>query len=226
MNILELRKKKEKYSQKKLKIAKKTANFLKFIPWIKVIGITGALAMHNSDKDDDIDFLIITQRDRLWLTRLLIVFFLEILGKRRRPNDKKIKDKICLNMFLDEFTLSLSKTKRNLFTAHEIVQMSPIYNKDNTYERFLRANLWVKKYLPNSLKDTSEVARSDSSEVEGSCILNLLENLAYQFQSKYMKSKITSERISPHFAFFHPKDRSREILVKYKHAQSETFQSR
>ena len=215
-----LRKRREKYSQEKIEIVKNTIRILKFIPWIKMVGITGALAMHNSSKNDDIDFLVITAKNRLWLTRLLMVIVLEILGKRRRPNHKKIKDKICLNMFLDEIALSLSGDKQSLFTAHEIVQMKPAFNRDFTYERFLQANLWVRNYLPNGIKqteNTSEVKSSDTSEVEGEKkLLDFLEKLAYQFQLKYMKSKKTIEQISPHSAFFHPQDKGKEILREYE----------
>ena len=184
-----------------------------------MIGITGALAMHNSEKDDDIDFLVISAKNRLWLTRLLMVIILEALGRRRRPKDKKFKDKICLNMFLDEETLRLAKAKQNLFTSHEIVQMKMIYNKNKTYERFLRANLWVRNYLPNAVKNqhTSEVVLRlrRTSGVEKK-LLDFLEKLAYQFQLRYMKSKVTKEQISPHSAFFHPKNRSEEILREYE----------
>lgn len=221
---VKIRKRREKYSQKKIKIAKKIVKILQFIPWIKMIGITGALAMHNSEKEDDIDFLVITSKNRLWLTRLLIVIILEILGKRRRPNDKEFNDKICLNMFLDEFVLSLSRDKQSLFTAHEIVQMKPIFNRDKTYEKFLKANLWAMKYLPNGIKqtkNTSEVIRqladSNTSEVEWEKkLLDFLEKLAYHFQLKYMRQKKTTEQISPHSAFFHPQDQGGKILKEYK----------
>ena len=212
--IVDLRKKREKYSKEKIKLAKKIIKLLQFIPWIKMIGITGALAMNNSDKDDDIDLLIITGKNRLWLTRILIIAVLEILGKRRRPNDKKFKDKICLNMFLDKTALSLSKEKRNLFTSHEICQMKPIFNRGHTYERFLYKNKWVKDYLPNSIKGISEVKSSNTSEVKGKKkkLFDFLENLVYQLQLKYMKSKRTIEQVSPYFAFFHPQNMTKKVL--------------
>lgn len=144
-----LRKKKEGWSQKKIKIAKKTARWFKIIPWVKMVGVSGALAMSNAHKDDDIDFLIIAQKNRLWLTRLLVVLATEALGKRRRPNDKQFKDKICLNMFLAEDELAISQKERDLFSAHEVVQLKPIWERNNSYQKFIRKNQWVKKYLAN-----------------------------------------------------------------------------
>lgn len=147
--IVKIRQVREKWSRGKLKIAQRVAGWLRLIPWIKMVGVTGALAMNNSDKDDDIDLLITTSKNRLWLTRLLATIIIELVASRRRPDDQKFRDKICLNMFLDEKHLAVPKKEQDLFTAHEVVQMKPIWEKDNTYQKFLKANIWVKKYLPN-----------------------------------------------------------------------------
>jgi hypothetical protein len=190
-----------------------------------MVAITGGLAMSNSSRDDDIDFFIITAKNRLWLTRLSVIIFLEILGKRRRPRDKRFKNKICPNLFLDETVLSLSKGKRNLFTAHEICQMKPIFNKDNTYEKFLKVNLWVKEHLPNGIKNLEPRTKNKGNMAKSkkspkfnvlSSIFLFLEKLAYRFQVRYMKSKKTNEDVSPSFAFFHPQDQTISTLKLYK----------
>lgn len=150
--LVAIRRKRQRWSQKKIKIARRTAFWLRLIPWIKLVGITGALAMNNSDEEDDIDFLIITARNRLWLTRLLTVLLIEIVAKRRRPSDspgKQIKDKICLNMFLDEAHLKIPKKEQNLFTAHEVCQLKMLWERKNTYQKFIRRNQWTKEFLAN-----------------------------------------------------------------------------
>lgn len=147
--IVKIRQQRRIYSKLKLKLAEKVAGILRLIPWIKLIGITGALAMNNADKDDDIDLLIITAKNRLWLTRLFSVSLVELIGKRRRPGDKKVKDKICLNMLLDESHLTIPEKERDLFSAHEVCQMKPLWEKDRTYQEFLKANQWSQEFLPN-----------------------------------------------------------------------------
>lgn len=220
--IIDLRKEREVYSKEKIKIAKGIIRLIKVIPWVKMIGITGALAMGNSGQDDDIDLLIITQGNRLWLTRIILVILLELLGKRRRPNNSKYKNKICLNMFLDESVLRQAQDKQNLYTAHEIVQMKPIWNKDKTYEKFIKANKWVRRYLPNSIKCQMSNVKSKKPYYSASWwmlityCMDRLEQLAFQLQYKYMKSKMTREQVNEHFAFFHPQDRTREILSKFR----------
>lgn len=147
--IVSLRKKREKWSQKKLKIAQKVAKYLKLIPFIKMVAVTGNLAMSNAEQKDDIDLLIVTSQNRLWLTRLLTVFLVELVANRRRPKDQEVEDKICLNMFLAENYLSLPKKEQDLFSAHEVFQAKLLWEKERTYRKFLKANQWAQKYLPN-----------------------------------------------------------------------------
>ena len=147
--IIDLRKKREKWSQVKLKIALKVARWLKLIPFIKMVAVTGNLAMNNSDKEDDIDLLIIASENRLWLTRFLTVLLVELVARRRRPGDKDVEDKICLNMFLDEDHLEIPEKEQDLFSAHEVCQLKPIWSKDNVYQEFITQNQWYQKFLPN-----------------------------------------------------------------------------
>ncbi|MCJ7804824.1 hypothetical protein MUP35_03790 [Patescibacteria group bacterium] len=144
-----LRRKRKKLSQGKWLLARKVASWLRLIPWIKMVAVTGNLAMDNAEQDDDVDLLIITAKKRLWLTRLLTNFLVEIVANRRRPGDQKVKDKICLNMFLDEKHLKLPVKEQNLFTAHEVCQLKPIWVKNQLYQRLVQENLWCQNFLPN-----------------------------------------------------------------------------
>jgi hypothetical protein len=147
--IVKIREQREHWSASKLKLAEKVAGILRLIPWVKLVGITGALAMENADKEDDIDLLLVTSKNRLWLTRLFSVFLVELTGQRRRPGDKKVKDKICLNMLLDESHLAIPEKEQDLFSAHEVCQMKPLWKKEKTYQQFLKANQWSQEFLPN-----------------------------------------------------------------------------
>jgi len=225
--IILIRQKRKFWSQKKIKIAKKVSRWLKIIPWIKLVGITGALAMKNADKDDDIDLLIVTAKNRLWLTRALAVFLVELIGRRRRPRDVDVADKICLNMFLDEDHLALPKNEQDLFSAHEVVHFRPLWERDNHYQEFLKANLWVKNYLANSL----DIKKLRYEGIKGekkrifliSQFLNFLEHFAYKIQIAYMKSRRTTEIIELNRILFHPQDCRKWILKKYQEKLKELY---
>lgn len=152
-DIVRIRNKRLKDSVKKLKIAQRVACWLKLIPTIKMVVITGALAMNNADEDEDIDLLIVAAKDRLWLTRMLTVILVEIVACRRHPGDPpvggQVRDKICLNMFLDEAHLSVPLEEQNLFIAHEVSQVRLLWDRQGSYQKFISQNLWLKKYLPN-----------------------------------------------------------------------------
>src|SRR3989344_7841829 len=79
----QIRNQREAFSQKKWLIAQKVADQLKAIPFIEAIFVTGSLAMNNCPRYDDIDFMIVTTPNTLWLTRLLVIF---TLGALRRPS--------------------------------------------------------------------------------------------------------------------------------------------
>jgi len=211
--IVEIRKEREKRSGQKLIIAQRTAEKLKIIPSIKMIGITGALAMNNCQENDDIDLLIVTGANSLWLTRLLIILLSPLLGiKRRKPKEKTVKNKICFNLFLDENYLKIQP--ENLFLAHEVCQMKPIFNKEGTYEKFFGENKWVFKFLPNAGKNLK--IKYQKSNIKNNFLISFFNILAFKLQYFYMKSKITNEKVSLHQAFFHPGNLQDKILKDYQ----------
>ena len=215
--IVEIRKEREKRSGQKLIIAQRTAEKLKIIPFIKMIGITGALAMNNCQENDDIDLLIVTGANSLWLTRFLVILLSPLLGiKRRKPKEKTIKNKICFNLFLDENYLKIEP--ENLFLAHEICQVKPIFDKDNTYNRFIKGNKWVFNFLPNAKKNYNLQFTIYNSKKKH--LISFLNILAYKLQYLYMKPKITNEKISRYQAFFHPGNTKFEVEKKYRQSLS------
>ena len=219
--IVGLRKKRQKWSQKKLTIAEKTAKSLKLIPWVKMIGITGGLAILNSDKNDDIDLLIVSAKKRLWLTRFLVTFLVSLVGKRRQPGETQVKDKICLNMFLDEEHLRVPKKEQDLFSAHEICQIRLLYDKDKTSARFFRENQWAKNYLPNASftihnieHEALNINRKRKFKV-ADFVFNLVETLLKLFQLWFMRNRRTTEVITEGILRFHPQDSRHWIFKEY-----------
>lgn len=234
--LIKVRKKRKKYSQAKIKIARRAAAFMKTTPTIQMIALTGALAMENSGNQDDIDLLITTSRNRLWLTRALTVLKVPLIAKRRRPvkpgnytfpetsqaeSAKEWSNAICLNLWLDETALSIPKPQRNLYTAHEVVQMKPIFSKDSAYEKFLSQNFWVTKFLANTkIPKTQRTVESpqDRFRLRNSWVklVDKLENLTFHLQLLYMKPKMTRELVTARSAFFHPRDTRGRVMEEYR----------
>lgn len=141
----------QRASKRKLPIAIRAAEVLAHLPSVKMVAITGALAMQNADELSDIDLLVIVSKKTLWATRLVSLVILKLFKvKVRRYADKNERDKICLNMWLDE--RDLTWRKRNPYSAHELSQMRPLVNKDASYEDLMMKNEWVEKYWPNAVR--------------------------------------------------------------------------
>ena len=148
--LIKMRQEREKIAKKKTQIASKAAGILKIIPSVRLVGVTGALAMGNTKAESDIDLMIVTSVDTLWLTRLVAYAILGLAGfKIRRAGETNEKDKLCLNMWLDENNLIWSVKDRNMYSAHEFGQLVPLVNKNQTYEHLMHKNRWVKDYWPN-----------------------------------------------------------------------------
>ncbi len=196
-------------ARKKLKIAKKAAYNLSYIPTVKFIGISGGLAAGNAEKTDDIDFFIITKKNTLFMTRLWVLAVLELMNLRRTRTGKNASNKICVNLLIDETRLKFHK--HDLYTAREIVQVKPLFEREDTYNTFLNKNKWVSNFFPNMTKQQLYSGKRSKNYNSLNALSNLLHlpplpQLAKAIQIIYMKKHQTSEVISSHILAFHPND--------------------
>jgi len=225
--IVALRKQREEWSRPKLQRAEKVAGIMRLIPWVKLVGVTGGLARMNADKKDDIDLFFIAAKNRLWLTRGVVVLLLSLLGLYRRKN--KITDMICPNMFVSEDNLRMRP--EDVYVAHEVCLMRPIFVRDDTYLFFIEANIWVKKFLPNIQRSKIYNLKSKIDKDQKAIpqilhftfyILDIAEQLARQTQLWYMRHHRTIEIVSDNLIKFHPRDVREEILRKW-HERMESY---
>lgn len=204
---LKTRVKRAAWSKEKWERAKRVVAFLRFIPTIQLAGVTGGLAMNNAKKEDDIDLFFIASCGTVWITRLLVTCAVECLGIRRKPGEKDVRNKICLNMFVADDALSLPKNERDFFAAHEVLQMVPLWERGAIYKKFLLANRWAEKFLPNAWAEKYGVLSIEYREKRNmQYAIRIFEPFARVFQLWYMKRHRTTEVISDSFIRFHPAD--------------------
>lgn len=117
------------------------------LPYVRMVAITGALAMDNVEPDDDIDLLIVTQPGRLWTARGLIL----LVGRFARLRG----DTLCPNYIIS--TRALRLEQHDLYTAHELAQMIPLHGRA-VAAQFWEVNAWCRAFLPNAELRTQEDA--------------------------------------------------------------------
>lgn len=217
---IDVRIKRKIYSQKKWLEAKEFVRLIKIIPWVKAVLVTGSLAVDNVIENDDIDFLIITQENRLWISRILVVLFAFLKGKKRSWYGK-FHNTWCLNLWLDDKSLELPERLRNVYGAFEICQAVWVYDRGNTKQVFFDLNIWAKTFLPNYFvfqKETVPYEISSSGKATNLFIdffLNKLNSFSFFLQYLYMRPHITSEKVNKNFAFFHPRDTKKQVLGRW-----------
>jgi len=215
--LVGLRRKREMISNQKLMKAEKLTKLIKLIPTIMAIYVTGSVAANNASRVADIDLMIITAPRTLWITRILMVSTLKVLGSYRHSTE--IVDRFCTNIFLDMDNLAINN--RNLFTAHEILQAKCLFDRSSVQSKWLETNRWTKIYLPVAynalLKISSNASQKSNSILEIlSGALFPLELIAFVCSIWYMKNKMTNEKVGWGYAFFHPNDLSETVLERFR----------
>ncbi len=134
-----LRQAREAFAAHQWETARRFGALIAHLPFVQMVAVTGALAMNNVEAGADIDYLIVTRPGRVWLTRacaIAVVRGARLFGVQ-----------LCPNYILD--TTALLQSRRDLFIAHEIVQMIPLAGHDLYWE--MRAvNDWTQTFLPNA----------------------------------------------------------------------------
>ncbi len=208
-------------SEDKIHSAQLFFKILSVFPAIHFVGISGSLAMLNGSNDDDIDICVVTGSGRLWTGRLLTVLVAFFLGKKRAYKDTAPKDKLCLNLFFDESGMTVAKAKQNEYIAHEILQMTPVLNKYQTYERFLAANSWIQKFFPNvELANVFERSAGWSRGVIPA-LRELSEYVLGKIQLYSIHRRRTNEIVSDTQLWFFPDDFEKKLRRKLPDLRSQ-----
>lgn len=205
-------------------VVQKSLGRITKVPGVLFVGLTGDLALGIAKPEEDIDLFIICRKGSLWSSRFWVTLAVDLVGQRRKPGETNIKNKICLNMFIDTSALALPEKERDVYLAHEIIQLKPLFDRGNTYFRFLKANKWVRTYLANAYyhrisKLKSQTGKSQVPNPKSQILdafFRLIEPLARASQLWYMRSRVTSEILASNLIRFHPQDVRQWVLPAYK----------
>lgn len=134
----------EKISVGKLKRMRRLARWLSCIPYVRMLGATGSLAMKNGSRESDWDIFLVLRKGKIWTGRTIVTLFLHLIRKRR--HGKKVQDRACLNYFITDDNLEIGT--KDLFSAHEYRYFIPLFNLP-LFRKFQLANRWIREYQPN-----------------------------------------------------------------------------
>lgn len=114
---------------------------LRHLPFVRMVALTGSLAMGNVGEGAarDIDLLVVTRARRVWLGRAAVIGVVHLA--------RSLGDRLCPNYVLSERALSLDDT--SVYGAHELAQMVPLYGAV-AYRELWESNPCLAAHLPNA----------------------------------------------------------------------------
>ena len=178
-NIIRTRKLRERTSRSLFQYAIKYGRLLGSLPFIRMVALTGSLAVMNSTKDADFDYMLVAASGRVWIARAFALLFNRIT--------RLFGHTLCPNLIISENALAWSR--HDLYSARELCQMIPISGLD-VYQKLMKANEWLKDFLPNATVRTSEVSKNSGVWRQRLTELPLRGNLGNQLEHWEMKRKI------------------------------------
>jgi hypothetical protein len=118
--IVDIRKQRESNSRNAFERAMSYGHIMGKLPFVRMVAMTGSLAMLNLSTHRDMDYLLVTTPGRLWTARAFVLLF----GRLARI----FGDVICPNVIVSENALEWNA--KNLYTAREFAQMIPVRGAD------------------------------------------------------------------------------------------------
>ena len=137
--VVEERKSREQRARRYWMMARLSTHIIKRFPFVRAVMVSGELSKNVAGPDSDVDFFILTEPGRLWLTRSSLILFKKVF----LLNSRKF---FCLNYFAS--TDQLSEEEHNVYVAAEVAHVKPLYNS-RLYAEYLEANRWIRTFFPN-----------------------------------------------------------------------------
>jgi len=145
---------------KALQIGKRIEKF----PFVRAVNLSGSISKDVMHPDSDLDYFVITEKNRLWLAKLFLVLFKRFF----LLNSKK---EFCINYFISESNLKIQE--RNIFTSIELVSMIPV-NNNYWHGRLLSENSWIQDYCKNFTNPNTHTATPKSKPLWSRIIHSML----------------------------------------------------
>lgn len=118
-------------------------------PFVKLVCVCNSLPLYAIDENSDIDLLVVTEKNRLFLSRLFLTALTSLFGVRR--HGKKVKARFCLSFYITEDRLNfkpLAIEPYDIYLAYWVKTLEPVAGDYSIYEKLLEENgEWLGDYF-------------------------------------------------------------------------------
>lgn len=230
--LVEARLEKHARTQMLMKKARSLAKLLALTPGVRMLALSGSVAMGSAKESSDIDILTVCGGSRMWLTRFLVLAAAQVAGRRRKYWDKEAPGKLCLNHFLSERDLAANADIRNLYLATLYHNVLPLYGLP-LFSQWQAANsVWMRRQLMFASEEPVrggvlielpallERVKTLGEKVMESKRMDWLEKVAEKFQRRLIAKHTRPGRsgrimLSATELAFHPDSKASGLLAKF-----------
>ncbi len=203
------------YRLKRERLVRMFVPNLRFVPFVRGVGVGGSQTLGHPKKESDIDLLVILDSQFFWLGRLLVTGYFQMTTRRR--HGRFIADRFCLNHYLAG-PIAVTDEK-DPYNAMEYLRLRPeVYGENIT--AFVRQNEpWIRQFFPQAV--ISPGIKQNQSRLQRG-----LEKLFKNFLGRRLNASLGKwqmkriRRGEPAVATeaelsFHSKQRKFEFLAKF-----------
>jgi hypothetical protein len=200
-SIFLLRENALKLALKKIEVAKIMTKIISCFPFVRSVMLSGSISKLYMKPTSDIDYFIVVQHDRLWISRTLLKLFRFIFLFNSSRN-------FCLNYFISDNKFEIDE--KNFFTANELITLIPLYGFDH-YSSLMFNNNWISDYFPNFSRKTF----NPSSNLNSPFIKRFCESiLSFKFIDKV--DEFLMNRMKMYWRNKFPKLSSKDLSHSFK----------
>jgi len=210
------------FSEKLMKKALRYSKLISKFPFVRCVCVSGSLSKKSADEKADVDYFIITEKNRLWICRTMLALFKKVF----LFNSHKY---FCINYFVDNANLEIPD--KNIYTATEIAFLIPVFHYENFF-RFLASNSWVTQYYPekrievyNEEKEIDGVIKKTIELIFDNRLGNFIDNACLKLNNLYKRIKfsgLSKEALNDNLRSLkgvskhHPNSFQKRILNEYE----------
>ncbi|MCX6734062.1 MAG: hypothetical protein NTX63_04630 [Candidatus Peregrinibacteria bacterium] len=158
--LVKLRNENEAFHREMLNKVEKLKWIFAVTPFLKGVYVCNTLAMTQARPGSDIDVLVVTRRNRLFITRTCLLVLTQLLGVRR--HGEKIEGRLCLSFFVDEDHTDMSELllkPYDVYFAYWLLLLKPVGKSPS----LLSSNAWMRNYFSEKVLARDESVRDVAS---------------------------------------------------------------
>jgi hypothetical protein len=218
-DLLETRRRRECASRQLLQNSARALAFVRNMPFVRMVALSGSLAHLNAEGGADLDLFVVTRPARVWSVMVTALVVARLMGWRRQ---------LCLNYIVSERALLVGPA--DLFCANQIVHLQPLDGHE-VYRAFLESNRFVERFYPNFQPKAPASAASQrallfrlAETVLDWTIAPLYERLCRMLYGRYLRRRAHTwrsrdqVRLEAECLKLHTSSHRREVMERFERA--------